>query len=43
MGSSLKVFSFSLGSLVSTSVVSKPIFEIKTTEDKKNIYTPNLS
>ena len=41
--SSLKVDSFSFGSPVSASAVSKPIFEIKATECKTNIYTPMLS
>ena len=39
----LKVGSFSFGSPVSASAVSKPIFEIKSTEDKTNISTPMLS
>ena len=38
----LKVGSFSFGSPVSASTVSKPIFEIKATEDKANIPTPML-
>ena len=36
----LKVGSFLFGSPVSAFAVSKPIFEIKSTEDKNNIYTP---
>ena len=40
---SLKVGSFSFGSLVSASSVSDPMFEINTTEDNKNITTPMLS
>ena len=39
----LKVGSFSFDSPVSASAVSKPIFDIKTTEDKTNISTPMLS
>ena len=35
----LKVGSFSFGSPVSASAVSKPIFEINATEDKTNFYT----
>ena len=38
--SSLKVGSFSFGSLVSASAVSKPIFHIKATEYKTNTSTP---
>ena len=33
----LKIGSFSVGSPVSSSAVSKPIFDIKSTEDKTNI------
>ena len=40
--SSLKVDSFSFGSPVSASAVSKPIFEIKATEDKNKISTPTF-
>ena len=36
----LKIGSFSFGSLVSASTVSKPIFDIKATEDNTNISTP---
>ena len=39
----LKVGSFSFGSPVSASAISKPIFEIKATEDNTNISTPMLS
>ena len=39
----LKVGSFSFVSPVSASAVSKPIFEIKSTEDKSKIFTPMLS
>ena len=39
----MKVGSFSFGSPVSTSAVSKPIFEIKTTEYNNNISMPTLS
>ena len=42
-GYSLKVGSFSFGSPVSTSAVSKPIFYIKATEDKTKIPAPMLS
>ena len=42
-GSSLKVGSFSFGSPVRASLVSKPTFENKATEDKTKIYTPMLS
>ena len=38
----LKVGSFSFGSPVSDSTVSKPIFYIKATEDNTNISTPML-
>ena len=38
--SSLKVVSYSFFSPVSASAISKPIFEIKSTEDKTKIYTP---
>ena len=38
----MKVGSFSFGSPVSSSAVSKPIFEIKATEDKTKISTPIL-
>ena len=39
-GYSLKVGSFSFGSPVNASAVSKPIFYIKANEVKTNIYTP---
>ena len=42
-GSYFNVGSFYFGSPVSASAVSKPIFEIKVTEDKINISTPMLS
>ena len=42
-GSSLKVGSFSFGSPLSVSAVSKPILEIKATEYNTNISTPILS
>ena len=42
-GYSFKVGYFSFGSPVIASAVNKPIFEIKATEDKNNIYTPALS
>ena len=35
--------SFSFGSPVSASVVNKPIFDIKATEENTNISTPMLS
>ena len=41
--SSFKVGSLSFGSLVSASAVSKPIFEIKTTEENTKITTPLFS
>ena len=37
---SLKVGSFSSGSPVSDYAVSKPVFDIKETEDNANIYIP---
>ena len=42
-GYSSKVGYLSFGSPVSASAVSKPIFEIKATEDKTKISTPMLS
>ena len=42
-GSLLKVGSFSFCSTVSAYYVSKPMFDIKATEDKTNISTPMLS
>ena len=39
----MKVGSFSFGSPVSASSVSKPIFEIKANDNKNNISTPMLS
>ena len=39
----MKVGSFSFGSPVSASAVSKTIFDIKATEDNTNIFTPMLS
>ena len=42
-GSSLKVGSFSFGSPVSASAVSKPIFVIKANEHKTKICTPMIS
>ena len=39
----LKVGSSSFGSPVSASAVSKPIFEIKATEEKSNISSPMFS
>ena len=42
-GSSLEVGSFSVGSPVSASTVSKPTFDIKATEYKTNISIPMLS
>ena len=39
----MRVGSLSFGSPVSDSAVSNPIFEIKATEDKTNIYTHILS
>ena len=39
----MKVGSLSFGLPVSASTVSKPIFDIKATEDKNNISTPMLS
>ena len=41
--SSLKVGSFSFGSSLSAYAVSKPIFEIKSTEDNTKITTPIFS
>ena len=41
--SPIKIVSGKPGSPVSASDVSKPIFEIKATEDKTKIYTPMLS
>ena len=38
-GYSLKVGSFSFGSPVSASAVSKPIFEIKATEENYNVHS----
>ena len=42
-GSLLKVGSFSFGSPVRASAVSKPIFDIKSTKDNTKISTPILS
>ena len=39
----MKVGSFSFGSPVSASALSKPIFDIKATDDKNKISTPMLS
>ena len=39
----MKVGSFSFGSPVSSSAVSKPIFKIKATEDKSKISTSMLN
>ena len=42
-GSSLKAVFFLFGLPLSASAVSKPIFDIKATEDKNKISTPMLS